>query len=81
MKVYDRMFQFRLINSPLSPGTEKVSLTVELGSADDSTGSLSLSTNDQSPRTHDPLRVSGTLYITPCNHHDSCYARCISSHD
>jgi hypothetical protein len=32
--VYDRMFQFRLINSPLSPGTEKVSLVVELDDAD-----------------------------------------------
>jgi hypothetical protein len=35
MKVYDRMFQFRLINSPLSPGTEKVGLIVELGRADE----------------------------------------------
>jgi len=35
MVVYDRMFQFRLINTPLSPGTEKVSLSSELYSADD----------------------------------------------
>jgi hypothetical protein len=28
MVVFDRMFQFRSINSPLSPGTEKVGLVL-----------------------------------------------------
>lgn len=31
MVVFDRMFQFRSINSPLSPGTEKVSLVLLVG--------------------------------------------------
>jgi hypothetical protein len=31
MIVFDRMFQFRSINSPLSPGTEKVGLVLLVG--------------------------------------------------
>jgi hypothetical protein len=83
MGVYDRMFQFRLINSPLSPGTEKVGSIVVPGSADEIVlvgyySQLMILSHERLTRF---TRRSGmvVLYITPCNQYDSCYARCIAS--
>jgi hypothetical protein len=62
MKVYDRMFQFRLINSPLSPGTEKVGLVVELDDAD----GIVLA------RYHSQLTITNHEHTTQYRHQERC---------